>query len=240
MIEFIQANLTTILGGTAIGAFIGGVVGLVANGSNQKALLSEAVGSEARTLIEAISRVRDGMGATQAGFGGILAMLIPDTQDSNPEDDLPQDILPDGMDIHTQTDNTNTDQETVAAPALDGSLATKLLAAVLAIPALPKLPDLAGNFETLRDNELFSVALDQLSNLDTNGLNTMLDEFKTLMETTLQPGLDKAAEDGFDFILEPETIETVTRSAREFMKAIGGMHDTVGSVVDMLTKLINN
>ena len=110
---------------------------------------------------------------------------------------------------------------------------------MLAIPALPQLPDFARNFESLADNEMFSAVFDQLSKFDTGGVNTMLDEFKTLIESTVKTGLDKANADGLDFILEPETLDTLSRSAGEFVKTIGGMNSTLGGIMDQITKLLD-
>jgi len=195
--------------------------------------------SEARTLLGALDRFRDGMGETEAGFGGIIAMLSPDASANTSEEDIPDNILPEGMEAPSSAPPESSSTKVADIPPGDGNLAGKLLAAVVAIPALPTLPNLSGNFDALRDNELIATMLDQLSTLDTDGLNTTVDEFKSLLETTIQPGLDKAAEGGFEFILEPETIETVIRGATEFTKTIGGMNATVGGIVDKLTNLMD-
>ncbi len=241
MIDLIKDNLTTILGLTSAGAFTGGVIGLIKERIDARSLLSGAMLGEARTLVESLEQFRNGMGETESGFAGILEMIAPKTPDAPEHVDVD---LPTGLDVKPDDSGEHSAVADIAADAVsrvtgDKELAGKIVAAVLAIPALPQLPDFARNFESLADNEMFSAVFDQLSKFDTGGVNTMLDEFKTLIESTVKTGLDKANADGLDFILEPETLDTLSRSAGEFVKTIGGMNSTLGGIMDQITKLLD-
>ncbi|MEL7019858.1 MAG: hypothetical protein AAGL18_14135, partial [Pseudomonadota bacterium] len=68
---------------------------------------------------------------------------------------------------------------------------------------------------------------------------TMIGEFKTLVQNSLEPALTRAREDGLDFILEPETLESLTKGAGSFVKTIGGMNDILDGVISGLTEILD-
>ena len=251
--DFIANNIIEILGGTAIGAFLGGLLAMIFNRGNDRLQIDEALSSEARTLVGSLGRFRTGIGQTEGGFRTVLGLLagaggvgalVEDVVDDVVEEAA--DFLPDGMqpgrDEHSDEGHAGDQPSEDDGPSNQGDighLAQKLLAAVVAIPALPSVPDLSGNFEMLRANPVFSSVIDQLENLDTDGVNAMIDDFKGLVESTIGSALqDMTDGDGLASPLEPETLETLARGVEQFLNAIGGIDGAVGGVIDMVSKIL--
>lgn len=240
MIEFIQNHLTEILTGGGVGAVVGGIVGLLMNRSAHANKLNEAMAGEVRSLMTMLDQFKHGLGSTKGAFAGLISLLVPDQ-------DMPLQLKPEAR--HDGRSNSNETPDEHTAPEIMNSagggagkgldLAQKLLAAVLAIPALPKLPDLSRDFDMMQDNDILDTVFSQLKGLDTDGINTMIGEFKSLVETTLKPGIERARDEGLDFVLEPETIETLTKGAGEFVKSIGGMSAVIDQVIGRLDDVLD-
>lgn len=233
MIDFIQENLAIILGGSGVGAVLGGIVGMMMTRSANALRLNEATVSEIRSMVGSLDRIRDEFSLTRDGFAGIVSLLTPGA-DSSPFFDA----------------SAPTTTPADPAPSLDAGksvqsgmdLAEKLLSAVMAIPALPKIPDFTRDFEMLRENPALAPVLDtvfsQLKGLDSDSINTMIGEFKTLVESSLKPGLERARNEGIDFVLEPETLESLTKGAGAFVKSIGGMSGILETVTSALNDVL--
>ncbi len=235
MIEILQDNLITILGLTSAGAFIGGVIGLFFEHAAKKNALSSAILSQARTLSGSLDQFKTGLGETQGGFEAILDMLAPDHD--VPEAPVVVDLPEELNQTTDQTMEVPAEADQAEKPSMR-DFASKLLAAVAAIPALPALPNFGRDFEMLQDNQMFDAVFNQLQGLETDGLNGLLGEFKTLIENNIKPGLERAMAEGGEFTLEPETIDTLTRSANEFVKSIGGLDQGVAKVMAGINEMI--
>ncbi len=220
MIDFIQENLTLILSGGGIGAVVGAAVVALMNGAKNSGVLNPAMAGQLATMVGVVKKFRDGMGETQGGFDNIISMLDGDGAPSDARSD----------------NNSVTDK---ASGLMTTAGASALISAVMALPGLPKMPDLFGEFEALKDHALIGPLMGQLQKVDTDGVNVMLEEFKSLVETTLKPAIDKAVEGGMDFSLEPETIKTLSQGAGEFVKVIGGMTGGLDEVLDKLTSMLD-
>jgi len=236
MLDLIRDNLTTLLSLTAIGAFLGGLVGLWRESVSRRKEFIETVGEEFSSLMAVLTRFRGDIDVTRDGFADIVTMLTPDGGFSRklasddpagpgaPDDDNP---IPDD----------DPDEDDDDSPETGLALAEKLLAGVIAIPALPKLPDIERDFSVLAQNDMLSPILRQLTNFDTDGINATIGEFKSLVETTLAPGIEKAKAEGLDFMLEPETIETLSKGAGEFVRTISGLGEGLDDILKRLEQV---
>ncbi|MEM1192199.1 MAG: hypothetical protein AAGH42_02270 [Pseudomonadota bacterium] len=232
MLDFVQENLAFILGTGGVGGILGGLIGLILSRSSGGLRLNDATLSELHSMVGSLGLVKGAFAKTQTGFGGLIEMIAPGAAAS------PFFSQSDTDDQSAPTDDSEEPND--AATKSDGiALAESLLAAVAAIPALPKLPEVAGDLDELMDNPLFTGLFAQLRSIDPDSVNTMIGEFKTLVQNSLEPALTRAREDGLDFILEPETLESLTKGAGSFVKTIGGMNDILDGVISGLTEILD-
>jgi len=238
MLDFIIENKEIIIGGGGIGAILGGLVGMIVSRGRDALGLDEATVSELRSMVGSLDRIKDEFSLTRDGFSGIVDLLTPEGADLSPFFAETQGATLSDQSSQTKLEHPSAmDGETGASAGLE--MAEKLLDAVMAIPALPKIPDFARDFEMIGDHPVLGAIFSQLNSLDSDSVNTMIGEFKTLVETSLQPGLERAREDGIDFILEPETIESLTKGAGSFMKTIGGMSGILDTVIGRLNDVLD-
>ena len=252
MVDILVDNWQVFAGLTLVGAVLGGLLSTMLKGGGGSGALAEPVLSEVRSLSAVLGRFKDDLAATRDAFAGIVSLLSPDQEDPlsfspsvrlmDPADGASHEeiTLPTIDQDHDQDREGNMTEGEDLPDDPETSLAEKLVAAVLAIPALPKLPNIDRDFEILADTDLMGPILRQLQSFDTDGVNTMIGEFKTLVETTIAPAVDRARTEGIDFVLEPETIETLVKGGNEFIKTIDGFSGGIDGVIDRLQQLLND
>ena len=238
MSAFIENNLQLLLTGGFFGAVGGAIFAILNNRSKSSEIFDVAISDNIRTLKGTLETYRNGLHSTEAGFKNVLNILGQLTNDNGT-------ILPGALDGTSpdtfQSSSANTDQaqhEQTYLATDPSEIIKSLLDAVLAIPALPSMPDLGQQFEILKDHPTIGSLFNTLVDLDAGTLNPMLDEFKTLVETTLSQGLNEMMSDT-GFSLDEETIDTLIKGAQEFTKLVGGISGGVDNVLNQISQLID-
>ncbi|MEO0850021.1 MAG: hypothetical protein AAFY04_01260 [Pseudomonadota bacterium] len=244
MLNFIQENLAFILGTGGVGGILGGLIGLIVSRSGGGLRLNTATLDELQAMVGTLGQLKGDFAKTQSGFSGLIEMIAPGAAASPFFSETAAAAKLPNTKKSNEADAPSTEAQAPTIMAADEpsegiALAEGLLAAVAAIPALPKLPDLARDFEELADNPIFAGLYSQLRSIDPDSVNTMIGEFKTLVQNSLEPALTRAREDGLDFILEPETLESLTKGAGSFVKTIGGMNEILDGVIGGLKELLD-